>query len=72
MGCTAVQAADGDCASDEYPVHSVTLTKDFWMAETETTQAQWQALMGNNGHYRQDLARLAVGHARWHTIAVEQ
>jgi hypothetical protein len=24
------------------------LTNDFWMAETETTQAQWKAVMGNN------------------------
>ena len=26
----------------------VTLTKGFWMAKTEVTQAQWQAVMGNN------------------------
>ncbi len=26
----------------------VTLTRDFWMAATEVTQGQWQALMGNN------------------------
>jgi formylglycine-generating enzyme required for sulfatase activity len=28
--------------------HSVTLTQGFWLAQTETTQAQWQAVMGNN------------------------
>jgi formylglycine-generating enzyme required for sulfatase activity len=28
--------------------HNVTLTRGFWMAETELTQAQWQAVMGTN------------------------
>jgi hypothetical protein len=27
---------------------SVTLSKGFWMGKTEVTQAQWQAVMGNN------------------------
>ena len=35
---------DGD--SDEKPVHSVTLTKAYYMGETEVTQALWQAVMG--------------------------
>lgn len=34
-----------DC---EKPQHSVNIGYDFYMAETEITQAQWQALMGNN------------------------
>ncbi len=48
MGCTAGQSS---CANDESPAHSVTLTNDFWMSETEVTQGQWQALMGNNPSY---------------------
>ncbi len=28
--------------------HEVTLTKDFWMATTETTQLQWDAVMGKD------------------------
>lgn len=28
--------------------HQVTLTKGFWMMETEVTQKQWQAIMGYN------------------------
>jgi len=28
--------------------HSVTLTRGFWMLETEVTQAMWQSVMGNN------------------------
>jgi formylglycine-generating enzyme required for sulfatase activity len=27
---------------------NVTLTRNFWMSETEVTQGQWQAVMGNN------------------------
>lgn len=30
------------------PMHRVTLTHGFWIAETEVTQAQWEAVMGNN------------------------
>ena len=29
-------------------LHDVTLTRGFWMGETEVTQGQWQELMGNN------------------------
>ncbi len=48
MGCTAAQQADGNCVAAESPVHSVALTNDFWIGDTEVTQGQWQALMGNN------------------------
>ena len=34
--------------SDEKPVHKVTLTEGFYMQVTEVTQAQWQAVMGDN------------------------
>jgi formylglycine-generating enzyme required for sulfatase activity len=39
---------------DEDQVH-VTLTKGFWMAKTEVTQAQWRAVMGKNpSHFKGD------------------
>ena len=31
--------------------HQVTLSKGFWMSETEVTQAQWVAVMGSNPSY---------------------
>ena len=39
--------SEADRNSNEKQV-KVTLTKGFWMAKTEVTQAQWRALMGNN------------------------
>ena len=43
-----------DRSSDEKQV-KVTLTKGFWMAKTELTQAQWTAVMGNNpSHFNGD------------------
>lgn len=34
--------------SDEGQLHWVTITNDFYIGETEVTQAQWQAVMGSN------------------------
>jgi len=34
--------------STEGPVHTVTIGYDFYMGETEVTQAQWKAIMGSN------------------------
>ena len=45
MGSTPEQGSD--CYSDEKPSHSVTLS-DFYIGETEVTQALWKAVMGNN------------------------
>ncbi len=33
--------------ADESPVHTVTIGYDFYMGQTEVTQAQWQAVMGS-------------------------
>ena len=33
----------------ESPAHTVTLTKDYLMGETEVTEALWNAVMGNGG-----------------------
>jgi formylglycine-generating enzyme required for sulfatase activity len=38
---------------DENPQHSVTLTKAFLLQRTETTQAQYQAVIGSNPSYFQ-------------------
>jgi formylglycine-generating enzyme required for sulfatase activity len=39
-------APDGD--KDEQPVHTVRISKPFYLGQYEITQAQWQAVMENN------------------------
>ena len=39
--------SEKDRASDETQ-HKVTLTKDFWLLETEVTQAMWESVIGEN------------------------
>lgn len=48
MGATSEQGAY--TYSDEYPVHSVTLS-DYYIGETEVTQELWVAVMGSNPSY---------------------
>ena len=45
MGATAEQ--DGEAESNEKPTHQVTLN-DYYIGETEVTQALWKAVMGSN------------------------
>ena len=45
MGATEEQGSDA--LDDEKPAHSVTLS-DYYIGETEVTQALWQAVMGEN------------------------
>lgn len=48
MGATSEQDIDAD--SDEKPVHSVILS-NYYIGETEVTQALWEAVMGSNPSY---------------------
>jgi len=42
-----------DGASDEKPVHKVTIRQAFWMGKFEVTQAQWESVMGSNpSHFK--------------------
>ncbi|MCD8235953.1 MAG: formylglycine-generating enzyme family protein [Prevotellaceae bacterium] len=45
MGATEEQQ---NPSQDEFPVHRVTLTKNYYMGETVVTQELWEAVMGNN------------------------
>ena len=42
---------------DDETVHRVTLTQAYYLGETEVTQAQWRAVMGNNPSYFQGDSR---------------
>jgi formylglycine-generating enzyme len=70
MGCTTAQQADGNCSSNESPVHSVTLTHDFFMGETEVTQGEYQAVMGSNPSYWSNCGSTCpVEYVSWHEVA---
>lgn len=56
MGATSEQSG---AASDEYPVHSVTLDS-YYIAATEITQAQWLAVMGTTIHQKASKAGFSV------------
>ena len=46
-GSFEMSAKDGENYYDEVP-HRATLKKDFYIGQTEVTQAQWKAVMGGN------------------------
>ncbi len=62
MGATEEQGSDA--YDDEKPVHSVTLS-DYWIGETEVTQALWQAVMGSNPSYFTGDSQLPVENVSW-------
>ena len=49
-GTFMMGAMEGDkqAHANEKPAHQVTLTYDYYIGQTEVTQALWQAVMGNN------------------------
>jgi formylglycine-generating enzyme required for sulfatase activity len=53
---------------DEQPVHTVRITKPFYLAETETTQEQWEAVMGTGSpsHFKGE--RLPVETVSWDDV----
>ena len=50
MGCSTEAEP---CEAGEKPRHEVTISKPFYLGKYEVTQAQWEAVMGNNpSHYK--------------------
>lgn len=41
-------ASEPDRYDDEGPVHLVTISRSFYMKQTEVTQGEWESLIGNN------------------------
>jgi formylglycine-generating enzyme required for sulfatase activity len=61
MGCSA---DDSLCQPPEKPAHSVTITKGFWIGQTQVTQAAYmQVMAANPSHFRGD--RLPVDGVSW-------
>ncbi len=56
---------------DEPLIHGVTLTKGFWCADSECTQALWMAIMGSNPSrfaLASDAADRPVERVSWHDV----
>ena len=65
-GTFQMGATDG--LSKEKPVHKVTLTKDYYMGETEVTQALYKAVMGSNPSYYPTSDQLPVENVSYNDI----
>jgi len=62
------QMGASDGAKDEQPVHTVRISKPFYLGQYEVTQAQWQAVMGNNpSRFTGDPAR-PVENVSWEDV----
>ena len=55
----------GTFKMDNYSGYKVILTKGFWMQETEVTQKQWKAVMGNNPSEYNIGDNLPVNNVSW-------
>ena len=50
MGCSP---GDSECDDSEKPAHRVTITKGFWIGQTEVTQAAYKRIIGSNpSHFK--------------------
>jgi formylglycine-generating enzyme required for sulfatase activity len=54
-----------EAGSDEQPVHTVLISKPFWLGKTEITQALWQAVMGSNPSKFRSGGDYPVENTRW-------
>ena len=65
MGCTSEQG--DDCLDFEKPAHKVTLS-DYQIGKHEVTQAQWQAVMGNNPSHFSGCNNCPVESVSWNEV----
>lgn len=62
LGCST---GDTECFEDEYPQRKITLTKGFWLGETEVTQEAWGRLIDFNPSVFQHDSKLPVEQITW-------
>jgi formylglycine-generating enzyme required for sulfatase activity len=60
MGCSP---GDNECGAEEKPPHQVTITKGFWMSQTEVTAAAYIKFMWGTGAQMPEAANFNAG---WH------
>jgi formylglycine-generating enzyme required for sulfatase activity len=52
----------------EKPAHRVTISHPFYLGKHTVTQAQWEAVMGNNPSYFKDNPNRPVEQVSWHDV----
>lgn len=71
MGCSP---SDDKCHDDEKPPHEATITKGFWIGQTEVTQEAYQRVIGKNPSYflgdRLPVEQVNWNEARAYCVAV--
>jgi formylglycine-generating enzyme required for sulfatase activity len=67
MGCDL--GGEIECSTDEGPSHPVTISRDFYMGETEVTQDEYAAMMGASPAWCDWLANGPVELVSWHEAA---
>ncbi len=69
-GTFQMGSMDGD--EDERPIHQVTITQGYWLADTPCTQALWMAVMGGKNPSRfsdqDDSPQRPVERVSWDTV----
>jgi formylglycine-generating enzyme required for sulfatase activity len=60
MGCSP---GDSECDEDEKPAHEVTISKGFWLGQTDVTQAAYRRVIGSNSYSNGD--NLPVEQVNW-------
>jgi formylglycine-generating enzyme required for sulfatase activity len=66
MGCTSDPGSDCN-DENEKPAHKVTLS-DFYIGKYEVTQAQWEAVMGNNPSDFRDCKTCPIEVVSWEDV----
>ncbi|MDR1243237.1 MAG: formylglycine-generating enzyme family protein [Deltaproteobacteria bacterium] len=62
------KSKDEDADDDETPQHRVTISKPFYLGKYEVTQAQWEAVIGNNPSELKDGPNHPVDNVSWDDV----
>jgi serine/threonine protein kinase len=57
--------SDVDAVRDEFPVHKVTISQNFYIGKFPVTQAQWVKIMGNNPSFFKNRPNCPVESVSW-------
>jgi formylglycine-generating enzyme required for sulfatase activity len=60
--------SDAEARSDEKPAHHVTISQPFYLGKYPVTQAQWEAVMGNNPSQYRGYTDQPVEHVSWNDV----